>query len=451
MIGKISPETTETVPSKGRSLFMLLASGAASSFLVRATGMGIVFGLQVFLARVMGVDQYGIYIYVLTWMTVLLLVVTHGWDTTTIRYVSSYSANEGWNLLRGFLFKCHIRPFVTGLAVGSIVVITALLIRQYIDYELFLVLMVGSLVLPFNALLQVESAAIQGMKRVVLAQLPQQVIRPLLLFGVIAIPLFVFDITPNAVFVMTMNVASAAAVMLIAFLFLRSSIPHEVLSVSPEYRDKEWMGVALPLLLVSGFIMLMNRLDILMLGVLTNTTDAGIYSAASRIAELASSGMVAVNVIMAPLIANLYATGKYVELQRLVSQAALGAIAIAIPAGAILLFYGKEILRLFGSDFEDGFAPLVVLVVGHLMNALVGSVGFLMTMTGQQHAAAYILGISALMNAVLNILLIPVYGMLGAACATAVTMALWNAAMATVVRKRLGIFPTIFAAWRAFR
>ena len=430
---------------------MLLAGGAASSFVIRATGMGFAFGLQVFLARMMGVDEYGTYIYVLTWLTVLLLVATHGWDTATIRYVSSYNAIGQWQLLRGFLLVCHRRPLVSGLSVGFIVVISALSLRQHIADDLFLVLVIGSLLLPFNALIQVESAAIQGMKRVVLAQLPQQIIRPLMLLGMTGLPFLVLKIIPNAAFVMAMNVTSAAALLVVTYWFMRRSLPREVHAVVPEYRNEEWIGVALPLLLVSGFILLMNRLDIIMLGILVNTTDAGIYSAASRIAELVSFGLVAVNAIMAPLISKLYTTDRYVELQRLISQSVLGVAAIAVPMGVVLVSYGEEILRLFGADFESGFSPLVVLVIGQLINALAGSVGFLMTMTGRQQVAASILGGAALLNAVLNILLIPLYGMLGAACATAITMALWNVAMATVVRRELGLFPTVLAGWRAFR
>nr|WP_277879386.1 polysaccharide biosynthesis C-terminal domain-containing protein [Coleofasciculus sp. FACHB-712] len=99
---------------------------------------------------------------------------------------------------------------------------------------------------------------------------------------------------------------------------------------------------------------------------------------------------------------------------------------------------------LFGSSFVEGLPALVILTVGQMVNALSGSVGFLMTMTGHQREAALIIGSSAILNVVLNAALIPYLGINGAALSTALTTALWNIIMLVYVNKQLKINSTIF-------
>jgi O-antigen/teichoic acid export membrane protein len=120
----------------------------------------------------------------------------------------------------------------------------------------------------------------------------------------------------------------------------------------------------------------------------------------------------------------------------------------------IIVLFGKTILGLFGPGFIIAYVPLVILLTGQTINAMSGSVGFLMTMTGYEKQAAWIIGTGATANIALNAVLIPLFGILGAArilgaaIATASTTALWNVAMLIFVRKRLGIDPTIFSTIR---
>jgi O-antigen/teichoic acid export membrane protein len=143
------------------------------------------------------------------------------------------------------------------------------------------------------------------------------------------------------------------------------------------------------------------------------------------------------------MISELYWRGSHAELQRLVRLAAFGVLATAIPALVVLVILGSFVLRLFGPNFDAGYAALVTLCCGQLVNALAGSVGLLMSMTGHQKEAAGIVAVAAVLNVVLNLALIPRFGMVGAAVATATTTALWNLAMLAYVWKNLGVNPTI--------
>ena len=149
---------------------------------------------------------------------------------------------------------------------------------------------------------------------------------------------------------------------------------------------------------------------------------------------------------LAPMISSLHVSGKRKELQRLVTLAARGIFAFSFPAGLVLILAGRYVLRAFGAESTVAYRSLVILAVGQLVNALAGSVGFPMVMTGHQRRAAAIMGVSAGLNVVLNAVLIPRYGLTGAAAATGTTLALQNVVMLVHVIKRLGVNPTILGA-----
>jgi len=429
----------------------ILKKSSSGIFVVKIVGIGLAFLLQLYLARLLKVDEFGVYIYVLTWMNLLLLIVTHGWDTSTIRHVSEYNAKLKWAALKGFLLTSWLFTLASSVIVSFCILVIVYLFEGIIEYNAVMVFMFGCFLLPVNTLLQTTCAGIQGMGQVVRSQMPQNIFRPFL-FGLTLLFFTLYQAEDlNSKDAMLINIFSGFVALVLSMLLFKSIIPSKVITVTPTYEVKTWFHTAIPLLLVSGFIMLMNRLDILMLGSMSGTSEAGIYSVASRISELATFGLVAVNGVMAPMIASMYSTNKYQELQKIVSQSVIGVSIVTLAICLVLVVIGGEVISLFGAGFEIGEASLYILLLGQFVNSLSGSSGFLMSMTGQQKMAAYILGSVAIINAILNYILIPLYGMEGAAYATAISMVLWNILMAIVVRERTGIYPTIFSFRRAFK
>ncbi len=434
-----------------KSHFTLLAKTSTISFIVKIVGMGIAFLLQLYLARLLKVDEFGIYIYVLTWMNLLLLLVTHGWDTSSIRFVSEYFSQSKWGLLKGFIVTSRRFTLLSSIIVSIGALITLYVFEMSIAASISTVFVFGCLLLPINTILQITCASIQGMKRVVLSQIPQNIIRPILFGIVLVVGSAISDVNFLASEAMLLNVTSAFLTLIITVMIYKSITPPEIITSSAKFEVKTWFKTALPLLLVSGFIMLMNRLDILMLGAMMSASEAGIYSVSSRVAELASFGLVVVNAVMAPMIADMFASKKHEELQKIVSQSVLGISLVTLFISMVLIVFGKNIISLFGEGFEAGEKALYILVIGQFVNSLTGSVGFLMTMTGRQKAAAKILGSVAIINVFLNLMLIPEYGMEGAAYATAASMMLWNVLMVWVVRKKVGVYPTVFSVGRLLK
>jgi O-antigen/teichoic acid export membrane protein len=154
-----------------------------------------------------------------------------------------------------------------------------------------------------------------------------------------------------------------------------------------------------------------------------DSAETGLYAAGSRIATLITFGINSVNSVLAPTIAALYAKNHKAELQKTLTFAARGVLAYTVPVVLVLLFWGKPILQLFGYEFGAAYPVLLILAIGQVIIAACGSVGFLMTMTGHQRQALQVIAGSAVATIILNLCLIPLFGLLGAAVATVIATA----------------------------
>ncbi len=405
--------------------------------LIQLLGMAIGFSVHVMLARSMGSAEYGTYVVALSWMMLLLLLCRMGLGTGSLRFVSQLSASESWAELRGFLrFSNSIvlgASLIVALATASLV--WALSPRFSPSMQTTLWVVCGGL--PIYAFLQTWSSVLRGMKRVVLSQFAISVLQPLILALAMGAFLVFGTSDPEAPLAMALTVVAAACALLFSGAAIRRARPPALRDCAPETHANVWLRVTIPLMLINVLNLLLERSDILLLGFLLGPEEAGLYAPARRIATLMAIGLTAVAAWAAPLISDLHTRGRFDELQVLVKRAAQLVFIVTLPIAFVIVLWGPELLGLFGSDFEGSYPALAILAAGQLVNALVGPVGLLLTMTGHQTAAAKILFSMAAANILLNATLIPSYGLEGAAVATASTRAGLNLLMAWTVWRRL--------------
>jgi O-antigen/teichoic acid export membrane protein len=168
--------------------------------------------------------------------------------------------------------------------------------------------------------------------------------------------------------------------------------------------------------------------------------EIGNYRVAAQISISASFGLQAVNLVVAPRFAALYAKGDMTRLQHLVTASARVILTMNVGITLGYIFLGRFFLRLvFGPAYLRAYIPLLILLVGEVVNSAVGLVGMLLNMSRHERDTAKGLAISATLNVVLNLILVPLLGIIGAAIATAVSLATWNILLWCAVRRRLGI------------
>ena len=206
-------------------------------------------------------------------------------------------------------------------------------------------------------------------------------------------------------------------------------------------RRRAWLQATVVLGLYSGFTLVLGQLDVVVVGALVDNRNAGLYAAAWRVASLISGFLTALNVVLAPTVARLWVERDLDRMQRIL-DAAMGVVVIAsVAAAALLIGLRRPLLSAFGPEFTAAGAVLVVLCLVHVVNAVGGPVGSLLNMTGHERESAWVLGLTAALNLVVNVVLVRRYGMIGAAWGTAFCTALWNAALGWFVWRRLGLVP----------
>ena len=248
---------------------------------------------------------------------------------------------------------------------------------------------------------------------------------------------------------MAIFVVDCFVVLLFGLLWVRFYVlPPELKIAIGEYKTREWLMFAVPMLMIVGTQVIMSNTDVIMIGMIKDTSQSGIYSAAARLATLVSVSLVFVNLVLTPYISEYFHNERRKELQHFISLAARIAALFAVPLFFVLMIYGKYVLGFFGSEFKNGYYSLVILITGQLVNVLSGSVGYIMIMTGEQKQAAYVLAGSAGLNIFLNFLLIPAFGIEGAAVATTVSLILWNVVLIFYIKRRMHLNTTIFSGMK---
>lgn len=428
---------------KGQGPAALLARGAGSSLSLIVTGTGLAFLIQVLLTRTMGPAEYGPYIYVLSWINVLAVIGRFGFDVALTRFVASYRAHEEWGKLKGIVVFSARFVFTLSIGIGLATLGVLSMFGDKLEPGLEPLFHLGLLSLPCITLLMLAQARLRALKRVALSQLPMQIIRPLIVAIGVGITLAWKHPPLTRGQAMLIHVGTSVLVLFIAEAFWRSSRPSALSRADAVFERREWLEVTAPMVLMAGTWLLMNQVDTLMVGALLGSVEAGLYSVASRIATLISFGLFAVNSIAAPMVSERYATNDRKGLQRVLTLAATGIALWTLPATAGIITLGSRLLLVFGREFQSAYPILVALSFGQLVNALAGSVGLVMNMTGHQKIALKVALVNMVLNITLNLLLIPRLGALGAAIATAITFSVWNAMLAVIVWRLLGVNTTL--------
>jgi len=348
--------------------------------------------------------------------------------------------------MKGLLRRANQAVGVVSLGLAFFAALVAWILTGHSNSQMLLSFWVALIMLPLINLTSLRRAALRGLNRVVIGQLPELLIQPIVFISLIVASYFVFEKFTEKSFTapwaVGMNVMAAGVALIIGMRLLHKNLPQTVREASPAYISRMWIRSALPLLLITLMQMITIRADTIMLGAIKGANAVGIYAVANRGAGYITLILFAVNSALAPTVASLYSTRDMERLQRIITKSARIILLFSLPIGVALIVFGYWFLLLFGQDFTQGRTTLTILCTGQIINAAMGSVALLLVMTGQERHAAAGLGIGASLNITMNALLIPKWGIEGAATATASSLIAWNILLAILVYRRLGIHST---------
>ncbi len=422
------------------SLSGILSRNAVGSLIVRIGASLLAFLINVLLARFLGVSEYGLFVYAASWLNILLIPASLGFDKLLVREIAIYQSRNELGKLKGIYQFALSRTLGMSIIIGSFLFGIAYFTLS--SQSLATVLYWAALLIPIGAIIRLQQAALQGLHFVALGQLPEFIIQPTILLLLSLVVHFWAKQFLMASQVMTLNVFAGVIALLIGGHLLRRSLPLESLGTKIIFDRHNWVPSLVPLMLVGAVFILNSQLATVLLGFLSDTRQVAIFAAADKWTGFSIFMLVALNPALAPIFASLYAHQERERLQRIVTLSSqIIALFALIPLLAFMIV-PQLFLSAFGNDFSAGRIPLIILAVGQFVNASTGSVGVLLSMTGYERFVVEGAGLGILINLFLGILLIPYLGAVGAAIAAATSVIISNVVLSIFVLQKLKIMPT---------
>jgi O-antigen/teichoic acid export membrane protein len=431
--------TQTTISQSGSGIdIKVLARDAGIALVLQVSGDALAYLLQFVLIWWMGSTEYGVYSYALSWSYLLAIFAGLGLPHAVLRLVSEYRVQQNWGMLRGVIWGSWRLTLLSGCAFCLIGTVIVLVINRYYESDYTTPLLIGLWVVLLQALTQLQLEASRALEDITLAFAPSRILWPaLILIG--GFFLFTKNKSLSSVPVILLATLILLGVVLFQLWLLRRKLNQTVEAATPTYAYREWLKIALPLLLQAAFIVVLFRTDILMIGSLAGAEAAGIYSAASNTAMWVAFFLQIINIVVAPAFATLHARGDRAGLQAVVSTTALWVLWPSLLIALLLMVFSKPILAIFGPEFITADWVLKTLVIGEVINVLFGPVSFLLGMTGHQNKSAMVFGCCAVINLILNPIAIMLFGVLGSAMTTVFSMLIWKIWLSVLAMRHVGV------------
>lgn len=417
-----------------------LLQGGAGSALVQGGALATSLILGVLLARGLGPDGYGVYAYAIAILNLLLIAGEVGIPTLLMREVAVARGEERWSSVIGDLRTSVWIVAVMASGLGLLGAGVVLIDDPDVSTALARTALIMLAVLPVVALAKVLAYGLRGLGAVVRAHACELLFRPALVLLAVAAVFWGAPTLRQPEVAMAMQLLAGVIVLGVAVLWIRRRLPPGLGSLAEPPPTTGWLRRAMPFALIGGAAVLTNQTDIVMLGWFRSEAEVGAYRIAQQGGLLTLFVLQAAHSVLGPTFGKLYAQSRIADLRAHFRWATLMVFAATIPPAVVLMVFAREIVdAVFGAAYVLAAGPLAILVAGYLINVALGPVGLLLQMSGRERVTAWVLWATVVLNALLNVVLIPAYGVHGGAVATAVAVVVYHLALRIIAYRGLAI------------
>lgn len=415
--------------------------GTGVAFTVKIFGAVLYFAFNVLLARIFGAEGAGSFFLVLTITTIGATVGRFGLENTLLRFIAVHAGRDDWSAVKGIYLKGMSIAFIISFLLSSLLFYIAplLAVAVFEKPEITNQLRVMAFAVTPLVFLSLHVEALKALKRVCDSQLLQGVVIPAI-FCVVLVGIgrrFGID---GAAYIYVF--ASFSAALLGIFIWFRHT--PKLRKVTANFAIRRLLDSCVPLFWMQIMAMVINWASIFSLGVWGSKEDVGIFGVALRTAMLTSFILTSVNSVVAPKFSTLYSQGDMCELAMTARKSTLLMITFAAPILFLFLVAPNWVMGIFGNEFKTGGLLLSILAVGQFVNVATGSVGYLLMMTGNERLMRNNTLAAGVLTIILNLLLVPFWGPIGAALATTVSLSVMNISAFYLVWKKIGILTVPF-------
>ncbi len=415
---------------------------ALMAFAIRIASAAIAFISQIVLARLMGEFDYGIYAFV--WVIVILTgnLSCLGFHTSIIRFYHQHMASGETAMLRGLSVASCLIAFLTATLVGALGFGFLAVFGGSIASYYLVPIGIAFFVIPMIALGDILDGMARARGWTVSALAPTFILRPVLILVFMAAAAL-FDAPHDATTAMGAALVATYVTTLAHLVQLVALIRKDRGGAPRHYQLGTWMKYSLPLFLVDGIGFLLTNADVVVVGLYLPPDQVGIYFAAAKTIVLVQFVYFSVKAAAAPRFSAIIAANDHDALAGFAAQTTRWTFWPSLVIGLCALAAGELLLSLFGPNFTDGYWLMAILFAGILTKASVGPAEILLSMAGHQKLCVGVYAVTLIAAVVLYVVMIPLFGLTGAAVAAATAIMIESLLLHLTVRRTLGI--TLFA------
>ncbi|MFC1786428.1 flippase [Halobacteriota archaeon] len=404
-----------------------VVKGAGFGFIGAIIGRVFGYLTRIVLARSLGADYYGLLNLGLASFSIVAVIAAFGLGSGIIRYVSYYKGKGEEGKIKGTIYSALKINLPVALAFTYLLYSGSdwLAIHIFHDPTLSSVLKIFSFALPFSILAENFISATIGFQylryRIYVHDVSENAIR----FIVIAILLSLGFGLLGAAWGWCISIMITP---FLAFYFLEKRVFSILKTKTKSYPlGKELFSFSWPLLLGSFSGLVLGWSDTLMLGYFATSSDVGIYNAALPTAMLVLTIPSIFGIIFMPVVSELFSRGRYDDIRDIYSIVTKWILSLIIPAFLLMVLFAPSVLRIiFGTEYAGGASALVLLTSGYLLVSLFGLTASILEAYGRTKIIMGCTFFAAALNFILNLYLIPIYGITGAALATGSSLAIFG-------------------------
>jgi len=414
------------------------------AFSIRIVSAFIAFISQVLLARWLGSHEYGIFVWV--WVAAIILggLSCIGFPSAVVKFIPQYLVEKDADSLRGLIIGSRLISTLVATVVAAIGIAAAYGLDSQMSSIYTIPIIMAAICLPLLALSDVQNGVARAFSWADLAFSPTYLVRPVLIL-LFMIGALAFGMAATAATALTAAILATWFTTIIQTWIMNRRLKQTVPDGPRSITMGTWIVVALPIFLVEGFFALLTNVDIMIVGIYLPPHEVAIYFAAVKTLALVHFVYFAVKAGAAHHFSRYFSVGDSVGFDAFVRDTVKWTFWPSLLMAIFILLTGNILLSLFGAEFTAGYPLMFILAVGVVARASVGPAESVLTMSGNQNVCASIYGVSLAINVLLNISLIPHYGLYGAAWATTVTMMFEATALYAITLRRLGIHMFIFS------
>lgn len=410
-----------------------ILKGSFIIFIFKIFGAASLFLTYILIPQYYGVEAFGTFNIMFGLLMIGTVVSRLGLDTYVLRIIPSFELNSEKTSL--FLKEIIKILLLSSFTVSLLILLFLEPINTYLfksldarDYLIGLALMI----LPYT-LFNVFPEVFRGFDEIKLYSFFRNLLQNITLVILLGIAIiFSLNYSPIDILYLTVIIISIL-ISGVLFVFLKKK--NVSIWISGKYEDKILRN-SYPMFLGASLMFVMSYIDSFMIAYYLDEYQVGIYSACINLSMIITFIPIAIGGYISPKVAKAYSKNKKEEVRNIFKNSLIIIIVVTLPIFLFIYVYAESLLGLFGAAFTVATTTLLITNIAFLSEALCGPVGFILNMTDNQHIFMRILIVSLLINIIFNALLIPIYGINGAAIAMMLSMFFWTIGSLVFLKKK---------------